>query len=45
MNTVSEGFLIIELIIIGFCVFFFVCLALLALFVRSYIKGKKKQSD
>ena len=45
MNMVSEGFLITELIIIGFCVFFFVCLALLARFVRSYIKDKKKRSD
>ena len=45
MNTVSEGLLTAELIIIGLCVFFCVCLALLARFVRSYIKGKKKQSD
>ena len=45
MNTVSEGLLTAELVIIGLCVFFCVCLALLVRFVRSYIKGKKKQSD
>lgn len=45
MNTVSEGLLTAELVIIGLCVFFCVCLALLVRFVRSLIKGKKKQSD
>ena len=40
---VSEGLLIAQLVIIGFCVFFCVCLALLVRFVRSYIKGKKKR--
>lgn len=45
MNTVSEGLLIAELVIIGVCVFFCVCLALLVRLVRSCIESKKKQSD